>query len=93
LDFDGLIKPGVQVSGGDIIIGKVAKTNETGLTESGDFNQRKFKDCSTPLKHTESGIIDQVIITTNEENQRFTKVKMRAIRIPQIGDKFASRHG
>ena len=54
---------------------------------------RKFKDCSTPLKHTESGIIDQVIITTNEDNQRFTKVKMRAIRIPQIGDKFASRHG
>lgn len=80
LDLDGLIKPGVQVSGDDIIIGKVAKTNVDGNVE--DFNHRKFKDCSTPLKHTESGIIDQVIITTNEENLRFTKVKMRAIRIP-----------
>jgi DNA-directed RNA polymerase II subunit RPB2 len=82
LDFDGLIKPGLQVSGNDIIIGKVLKTNEQALAESGETNFRVFKDCSTPLKHTESGIIDQVIITTNEENQRFTKVKMRAIRIP-----------
>ena len=37
--------------------------------------------------------MDQVVITTNEEDQRLVKVKMRTIKIPQIGDKFASRHG
>jgi len=54
---------------------------------------KPFKDWSTTLKHSEKGIIDQVCVTTNEENVRYVKVKMRTIKIPQIGDKFASRHG
>jgi DNA-directed RNA polymerase II subunit RPB2 len=47
-----------------------------------DFSAKPFKDCSTPVRHSESGIIDQVVLTTNEESLRFAKVKMRAIRIP-----------
>jgi DNA-directed RNA polymerase II subunit RPB2 len=83
LDIDGLINPGVLVSGDDIIIGKVAKISSNTFAEDiREQTNKKFKDCSTPLKHSESGIIDQVILTTNEEGNRFTKVKMRAVRIP-----------
>ena len=94
LDKDGIICPGTQVSGDDIIIGKVVPvTQELDQLAQKTLHTKPYKDWSVPLKHSEKGYIDQVVLTSNEEMSRLVKVKMRTIKIPQIGDKFASRHG
>ncbi|KAK0701206.1 hypothetical protein B0T21DRAFT_379147 [Apiosordaria backusii] len=93
LDADGIIAPGIRVSGEDIIIGKTSPINPDNAELGQRQAQHVKRDASTPLRSTESGIVDSVVLTTNQDGMRYVKVRVRTTKIPQIGDKFASRHG
>lgn len=82
----GIVKEGEFVTEKDIIIGKVIPLKQ-------DEGTAKFRDNSTTIKKNESGFIDRVYINKDADNYTFCKVNIRAERIPEIGDKFASRHG
>ena len=86
IDSDGFISPGQYVNENDIIIGK---------TTSIQSDNKAFtkKDSSTSLRNNEHGVIDKVMLSTNEHGVQMTKTRVRSLRIPEMGDKFSSRHG
>ncbi|ANM64216.1 DNA-directed RNA polymerase IV and V subunit 2 [Arabidopsis thaliana] len=78
LEDDGFPFIGANMSTGDIVIGR--------CTESG-------ADHSIKLKHTERGIVQKVVLSSNDEGKNFAAVSLRQVRSPCLGDKFSSMHG
>ncbi len=90
---DGLVFPETYVKGGDIIVGKTSPMRfmeEAGGIGLGAVHRR---DTSIFVRPEEEGWVDSVFISTTAEGARLAKVKVRDERIPEVGDKFASRHG
>lgn len=89
LDSNGMIKVGTRVKGNDIIIGKMTPIINKQVSSK---KNPKYKDTSISLRSNESGIIDKVLKTKNGNGYNLAKVRMRDVRIPEVADKFASRH-
>ncbi|KAJ7897043.1 DNA-dependent RNA polymerase II second largest subunit, partial [Mycena olivaceomarginata] len=73
LEDDGLIAPGTGVAGEDISLGRQRRFLLIARSLAKRTRVHTRRDVSTPLKSTESGIVDQVLITTNSEGQKFVK--------------------
>ena len=80
----GIIKEGSIITDKTIVIGK-ATNSITDLTT--------YIDNSVKTKKGQTGIVDKAFMTKGEEGKRIAKVRIRAERIPAIGDKFCSRAG
>ena len=87
LDENGLPQLNTYIDSNDVVIGKVIPLKPD------DNNKKDFKDNSVLLRSNESGMINNVYLSRNSDGYKFCKINVRSERIPQIGDKFSSRHG
>ncbi len=93
LEEDGIICQEARVAEGDVIIGKTSPPRFLSSLDEYNLTQSQRRESSTSIKHGERGIIDFILITENEEGNRLIQLRLRDQRIPEIGDKFTSRHG
>ncbi len=93
LEEDGIVATEVNVSGGDILIGKTSPPRFMEEYREFDGNKTYRRDTSVSIRPSETGVVDTVVMTQSNEGGKMYKVRVRDLRIPEIGDKFASRHG
>ena len=93
LEDDGIVYPEAKLKEDDVIIGKVSPPRFLGELEEFSIAANIRRESSASVRHGEQGIVDFVVITENEEGNKLIQVRLRDERIPEIGDKFASRHG
>ena len=93
LEDDGIIYPEAEVREEDVLIGKTSPPRFLGEMDEFSVAANKRRESSVTVRHGEHGTVDMVVVSENEEGNRLIQVRLRHQRIPEVGDKFASRHG
>jgi DNA-directed RNA polymerase II subunit RPB2 len=88
LDLSGIIREGEKADENDIVCGKVIMTNN--YDENG---KRIYLDVSEYIRRAETGTVDKTFFSFDNNGYKFVKVRLRKEKIPELGDKFASRSG
>ena len=93
LEEDGVVASEASVKGGDILIGKTSPPRFMEEYREFESTGPYRRDTSIGVRPSETGVIDTVVMTQSNEGGKMYKIRARDMRIPEIGDKFASRHG
>ncbi|MFT4326065.1 MAG: DNA-directed RNA polymerase subunit B [Candidatus Woesearchaeota archaeon] len=91
LEDDGIIYPESEITEGDVLIGRVSPPRF--LSGMDEYNLISSVQRESSISSSTTGKIDFVMLTENEEGNRTVSIRIRDLRLAEIGDKFTSRHG
>ena len=101
IDEDGICCEGERLYSGSIMVNKESPMdtnssfmgNEFGFGGPEAQNTQRYKPSPMSYRGNTPMIVDRVALTSNESEHFLIKIMLRQVRRPEVGDKFASRHG
>jgi len=93
LPEDGIINPETAVESDGVLVGRISPLRFLGSIDQFITGLENIRETSVKLRHGDSGIVDRVFLSETSDGTKLVKVVVRDMKIPEIGDKFASRHG
>ena len=91
LEDDGVVYPEARLESGEVVIGKTSPPKF--LSEVREISIKAKKESSSVIRQEEKGTVEAVFVTEDNQGNRVIRVKTRDLRIPELGDKFATSHG
>ena len=93
LPEDGVINPESRVKSDSVLIGRISPLRFLGTMDQFITGIENIRETSIRLRHGDEGVVDRVFLSETVDGTKLIKVVIRDLKVPEIGDKLASRHG